>query len=155
MHCDMLAENIVVADAHARRFGFIFQILRHVADHAARVKLIVRTNLRDAGQINVRPHDAMRAEFYTRVNHGIRADADGRVQLRLRMDDGRRMNHFAAIDSHRFKPMENKIEAADLRNLCGQKLSVKIPQFAQRRIIFRPLRRGAADDDVIHHLDLQ
>src|ERR1017187_171738 len=32
---------------------------------------------------------------------------------------------------------------------------VKISQLAQRRIILRPLRRRAADDDVVHHFDFQ
>ena len=35
------------------------------------------------------------------------------------------------------------------------KLSVKISQFAQRRIILRPFARRAADDDVVKHLDFQ
>jgi len=34
-------------------------------------------------------------------------------------------------------------------------LSVKISQFLERGIIPRPLRRGPANDDVVHHVDLQ
>jgi hypothetical protein len=37
-----------------------------------------------AGEINVRPDDAIRAQLDASVNHGIRPDLNGRVQFRLR-----------------------------------------------------------------------
>ena len=59
----------------ARRLVLVFQILRRVADDAARVELILRPILVIAREINVRPDDAMRAQLHARVNHGIRPDA--------------------------------------------------------------------------------
>ena len=83
MHRDVFAEDIVVADAQARRLVLVFQILRRVADDAAGVKLVARANRRQPGEINVRPDDAIRAQLHALVNHGIRPDADRGVQLRL------------------------------------------------------------------------
>ena len=40
MHRDMFAEDIVVADAQARRLALVFQILRRIADDAAGVELL-------------------------------------------------------------------------------------------------------------------
>jgi len=114
MHRDVFAENIMVADAHTRRFAVVFQILRRVADDAAGVKNVVRADLGDAGEIDVRSDDAVRAEFHVRVNHGIRPDVDGGVQFRLRMNDGGRMNHLAATDSHKLPQMENSFARAGL-----------------------------------------
>ena len=74
---DVLAENVVVADAQARRLVPVFQILRRVADDTARVKRIVRADGRQAREINVRPDDAVRAQLHAFVNHGIRPDANG------------------------------------------------------------------------------
>ena len=93
MNRDVLAKNIVVADAQMRRFAMIFQILRGVADDAAGVEFILRADFGDAGEMNVRPDDAMRAEFHALVNHGERPDFGGRVQLCFRMNNGGRMNH--------------------------------------------------------------
>jgi len=44
VHRDVFAENIVLADAQPRRFSFVFQVLRRVADDAAGVKNIARAN---------------------------------------------------------------------------------------------------------------
>ena len=74
MHGDVLAKNVVVANAHPRRRTVIFQILRRVADDAACVKPVVRANGRQSGEINVRPDNAMRAQLHPFVNDGIRAD---------------------------------------------------------------------------------
>ena len=91
---DVFAKNILVADAQPRRLALVFQILRRVANHAARVEPVAGANRRQPGEINVRPDDAVRAQLNTGVNHGERLDSNRRVQLRLRMNDGRRMNHF-------------------------------------------------------------
>src|ERR1017187_3963756 len=73
---DVLAKNIVVADAQPRQLAFVFQILGRVPDDATGVKMVVRANFRFAGQINVRPDDAIRAQFDAGINHGIRPDTN-------------------------------------------------------------------------------
>jgi hypothetical protein len=94
---DVFADYVVVANAHPRRFTLVFQILRLVANDAARMEYIVRTGRRQAREINVRPDDAVRAQFHALVNHGIRPDANGRIQLGLRMNDGGWMNHRVKV----------------------------------------------------------
>ncbi len=94
MHRHVFAKNIVVANAQAGRLALVFHILRRVADDAARVKLVAPANLGHAHQINVRPDDAVGAQLHARLDHGVRADADVRAQLRRRMDDCTWMNHF-------------------------------------------------------------
>ncbi len=93
MHRDMFAEDVVVANAQARRLVFVFQILRRVADDATGVKPVARANRRQPGKINMRPDDAVRAQLHAFVNHGIRPDPDRGVQFGLRMNDGGWMNH--------------------------------------------------------------
>jgi hypothetical protein len=112
----VLAENIVVADAETRGFVFVFQILRRVADDAAGVELVVRADFRLARQINVRPDGAMRAEFHARVNHGERRDADGRVQFRLRMDDGGWMNHLIKVEQTTLLPSRKNRQTSTFAN---------------------------------------
>ena len=62
MHRDVFTENVIVANSQSRRLVLVFQILRSVADDAAGVEFIMRTDFCDAGQINMRPDDAMRAD---------------------------------------------------------------------------------------------
>ena len=94
MNCDVFAENIAVADVQSRRFILVFQVLRRVADDAARVEPVAGANRRQPSKINVRSDGTVRAQLDASVNHGIRPDLNGCVQFRLWMNDGRRMNHF-------------------------------------------------------------
>ena len=94
MDGDMLAKNVVVADAQPCRYAIVFQILRRVADDAAGVKLVARANRRESREINVRADDAICAQLHAFVNHGERSDLDRRIQLRLWMNDGGWVNHF-------------------------------------------------------------
>ena len=79
----MFAEAVVVADAQPRRLALVFQVHRLVTNDTAGVKPIVRANRRQSREINVRPDDAVRAQLHASVNHGIRPDANGRIQFRL------------------------------------------------------------------------
>ena len=94
VHRDVFAENIFVADAQPGRFVLVFQILRRVADDAAGVEPVAGADFGFARQINVRPDDASAPNSTPASITAIRPDLNGRVQLRLRMNDGRRMNHF-------------------------------------------------------------
>ena len=93
MHRDMFAEDIVVADAQARRLVLVLQILRRVADDAAGVKLVARAYRRHPGKINVRPDHTVRTQLHAFINHGIRPDPDGGIQFCPGMNDGGWMNH--------------------------------------------------------------
>jgi hypothetical protein len=86
----------VIADAQPRRSIFVFEILGRVTDDAARMKLIVRADGRQASQIDMRSDDAMRADDYILVDHGVRSDCDSRIQLRSRMHNGTAVDHGAA-----------------------------------------------------------
>jgi len=63
----------------------------------AGVKLIVRADRRLSREINVRPDSAVRAQLHALVNHGIRPDANGRIQPGFRMNDGCLMNHRVKV----------------------------------------------------------
>ena len=96
----MFMEYIVVANAQPRRLALVLQILRRAADDAAGVKIIARASRGQSGEINVRPDDAIRAQFDALVNHGIRPDPDRGIQFCPGMNDGGRMNHkFKVADS--------------------------------------------------------
>ena len=83
----------MIADAQPRRLAFVFQVLRLVTDDTAGMKRIVRADGRQSREINVRPDDAVRAQLHAFVDHGIRPDANGRIQPGFRMNDGGWMNH--------------------------------------------------------------
>ena len=89
----MLAEHVGVADPQPRRLIVVFQILRRLANHAADVKAVFRPNGRQAGQIYLRAHDAVRADLNAFVNDRVRPHLDARVQFRLGVNNGGRMNH--------------------------------------------------------------
>jgi len=97
VHREMLAKDIVVADAQARRLSPVFQILGRVADDAAGMKHIVRPDRRSSRQVNVRPDLAVRAQLHPGVNHGIWPDADGRVQPGFGINDGGWMCHGTKV----------------------------------------------------------
>ena len=77
MHREMFAEHVVITNAQPRRLALVFQILRCIADDAARVKTIAHAYRRQSRQINVRPDNAIRAQLDALVNHGMRPDPDG------------------------------------------------------------------------------
>jgi hypothetical protein len=57
------------------------------------VKAVVRAGNQHPGEIDVRPDDTMGSEFDVFINNGVRADTNGRIQPRFRMNDSRGMNH--------------------------------------------------------------
>jgi hypothetical protein len=81
MHGDVFAEDVVVADADAGGGAVVFQILRGIADDAARMKAVARAHGQQAGEINMGTDDAARAEFHAGVNDCIRPDLHGRIEL--------------------------------------------------------------------------
>ena len=96
MHRHMLVKNIVIANAQPRRFPVIFQILRRIPDHCARVEDIIRADAREPRDIDLRTYPAVRAQLHPRINDGIGAHLDRRMHAGLRMDDGGGMNHERA-----------------------------------------------------------
>jgi hypothetical protein len=73
----------LVADADAGGGAVVFQILRGIADDATRMKAVARAHGQQAGEVNVRPDDAARAEFHALINDRIRPDLHGRIELCL------------------------------------------------------------------------
>jgi len=97
MHSYMLAEDVMVANQEARRGAFVLEVLRRFTNHAACMKMIVCPDTRDARQIRVRPHDTIRSNLNGFVDNCVRAYLSSRIDLRLWMDDSRRMNHAPKV----------------------------------------------------------
>src|SRR4051812_50095137 len=93
----MLPNDIVIADTQTRQRAAEFQIHRRVTDDTTGVKAVVRANDRDAGEVNVRPDDAVRADFHAFVNHDIRPDANRGIQPGFRMNDGGWVNYVPTM----------------------------------------------------------
>ena len=93
MHRHVLAKDVVVADPQPGGLPVVFQVLRRFADHAAGIKAVLRADGRQAGQIDLRADDTVRADLHAFINDGVRPDLDRRVQLRPGMNDGGWMNH--------------------------------------------------------------
>src|SRR5205809_706261 len=91
-------EDVVIADTQARWPALKFQILRRIANHTARVKNIVCSNRRRAGQMDVGPNLATRTNNHLLINDRIRPHPDRGIKLCLRMYDGRRVNHAGTTD---------------------------------------------------------
>ena len=92
MNRDVFAKHIVIADAQARGFAVIFQILRRIANHATRVELVARAHRRVPREMHVRPDAAVGTDDDVGINHRVRPDAHTRMKLRLRMNDSGGMN---------------------------------------------------------------
>ena len=92
---NVLAENVVIADAQSRGNLLVFEILGRVTDDATRMKLIVCADHRHARKIDVGSNDAMRSHVHTLVDDGIGSDFDGRIQLRSRVHNGSGVDHGA------------------------------------------------------------
>ena len=93
VHGDVLAENILVANKQPGGLALVLHILRRVADDTARVKPVAGSDTAHAGEVNMGPHPAFRAERDVLVNDRESADHDGRVQLGIGVDDSGRMDH--------------------------------------------------------------
>ena len=93
MQRDVFAEDVALANPQTCRLAFIFQILRRVPNHAARVKRIVRSNGCMSGQMRMRADPTVCADNHVLINQRIRLDAHGRIKLCLGMDDRCRVNH--------------------------------------------------------------
>ena len=89
----VLPKNIVITNAHSRRFAFVSDVLWRVSDDAAGVKLIAGADFRRASQIHVRPNLALRPNNHICIDDHIRTYARARINLGARMDNGRRVNH--------------------------------------------------------------
>ena len=111
MHSDVLAKDVVVADAQARRFAFELEVLRRLANDAPRKEMVVRADGGLSGQIDVGSDHAVRPCFHTLINHSTRPDANGGVELCFWMYDGGRMNHLVvcivAADVSRLKLLDD------------------------------------------------
>ena len=83
----VLGLGFIDADAQTRRLIFIFQILRCVANHAARVKNISCANRYVTGQMHVRTNDTICAERNVLINNGVRFYFNARINLRFGMND--------------------------------------------------------------------
>src|ERR1017187_5717479 len=103
MRSDVLAENVVIADAQSCGRILVLEVLGRVTDDAARMKFIVRADRRQAREIDVRSDDALRSSFYALADDGIGPDCDGRIQLRSRMSNGSGVDHGAAILARRHR----------------------------------------------------
>jgi len=90
---DVLAKDIMLADAQPRWRATKFQIHWRIADDTARVEVVVRANRRGTGEVNVRPDDAVRADFHPFIDHSVRTDANGGIQPGFRMNHGSWMDH--------------------------------------------------------------
>ena|ERR1035437_8499754 len=106
MHGDVFAEDVVIADAQPGWLVSIFQILRRVANDAARVKTIMRTDGRLAGEVSVWPDGAIRSDDDVFVNDRVRADLHGRIESGLGMNNGGWMNHHSEGDTTIFAENE-------------------------------------------------
>ena len=93
VHRHVLAKDVMVPDPQPGRLPVVFQVLRRLADHAAGVEAVVRADGRQAGQIDLRADDAVRADLHAFINDRVRSDSDRRVQFRLGMNDSGWMNH--------------------------------------------------------------
>jgi hypothetical protein len=89
----MFAKDIAIANREPRRLVPVFQILWRVPDHAAGVKPIPRADARDPGDVDMRPQNTIRPNLHGLVHYGIGPDLDAGMQLGLRMNDRRWMNH--------------------------------------------------------------
>jgi len=120
VHRDMLAENVVIADAQPCGRALVLEVLRRITDDAACVKRIVRADRRQACKKDVRSDDACRADCHALVDDRIGADCDGRIQLRARMNDGGGVDHGAA-SSHAVAALSSQCQrlSADVRAGCA------------------------------------
>src|SRR5689334_7803625 len=59
----MLPEGISFADTQARRFPFVFQVLRRLPDDAPGEKSVIGANVSFAGEIDTRPDNTAGAEL--------------------------------------------------------------------------------------------
>ena len=128
MDGDVLTKDIVIAEAQAGAFSFVFQVLRRIANHAAGVKTVVGSNHGVAGEVDLGAEFAMSPKDYLSVNHTIRPDAGAGIDLGFGMDQSGGMNHGSRI---------------------------KVAQFPERSVILRALLRFAAQDDMIQHINFQ
>ena len=89
-------KDVVIADTQARRPTLEFQILRRIPNHTARMKNIVCSDRRRAGQMDVWPNLATRTNNHLLINDRVRPYTDRGIKLCLGMYDGRRVNHAGA-----------------------------------------------------------
>ena len=89
----MFAKNVVVTNPEPGWLVIVFQILRGFADNTAGKKMIARADGGQAGQINIGPDDALRAEFDAFINHRIGRDFHSGIEPGFGMNYSRRMDH--------------------------------------------------------------
>jgi hypothetical protein len=89
----LFADDVPVPEAEAGWFPAILEVLRRVAEDGAGVDDIVSAEGRVACEICEGSYPASGAEDDMLVDHGHWADFNGGIELRARVDDGRRMNH--------------------------------------------------------------
>src|SRR5262245_14381018 len=94
VHGYIFPEYIVVSDTQPGWFTLVLQVLRRAANDGAGIEMIVRSDPgQGAGDINVRAQHTVRSDLDTFINNAVRPDVDRRIQLRLRVDYCRWMNH--------------------------------------------------------------
>lgn len=97
VHREVFAKDIAVADAQARRFAFVFQILRIVADDTTGMELVARADLGDTRNVNMRADHALGADLNRFVDDGVGTDPDGGIDFGLRVNDRCGMNHALKV----------------------------------------------------------
>jgi len=97
MHRDMLAENISVANSDTCDFVFVSQVLRRSSDNTPGKEMVVGSDGRRSGEVDVWLQDTPRAQSYVPINHDKGTHLDVRTQLSPGMNDRARMNHWIKL----------------------------------------------------------
>jgi hypothetical protein len=93
VHGDMLAKHILVADGQLGGRTRIFQVLRSVSDHRARMENVAPPDARGAGEMGMRAHAILRPEFDAAVDDREGSHFDRGVNFCIRVNNGAGMNH--------------------------------------------------------------
>src|SRR6185295_3091465 len=91
IHGREFAEHVAVTDLEPRRFAFVLEVLRRVADGRKLVDLVARADRRGTVDDGVRADPGTGADLYAGADHGIRAHGHVGGELRLRRHDGARV----------------------------------------------------------------
>ena len=84
MHGAILAEDVSVTNSQIAAAGPVeLQVLRLMPDHRAHVDLVVASDFRMPGDVRVCPNPRSRADLHVFFDDNVRADLDGRIDLRL------------------------------------------------------------------------
>ncbi len=95
IHGAALAEDVAIADLEPGRLAGVLLVLGRIPERGELIDVIVGADRRQSGDDGVGTHDRARTDADTGADHAERTHVDVRRQLRLRRDDGVRVDHFA------------------------------------------------------------